>query len=60
MSARELHKSEPILSFLALTSADTPSFCQPAERALHDPTMVWMFFIGRFVMLIGTGDVIGQ
>ena len=45
MSAGKLYKSEPILCLLAPTGADAATFCQPAERALHDPPSGWMFLI---------------
>lgn len=47
MSTRELNKGKPILRFFAPTRTDTAPFCQPAERALHDPTAGWMFLLIR-------------
>jgi hypothetical protein len=45
MSARELNKGEPILWLFAPAGADTATFCQPAERALHNPTTGRVFFV---------------
>jgi hypothetical protein len=54
MSARELNKGEPILRLFAPAGADTATFCQPAEGALHDPTtgrlfmVIWYWLWQRF------------
>ena len=45
MSARELNEGKPVLRIFAPASADTAAFCQPAKRALHDPTTGWMLLI---------------
>jgi hypothetical protein len=63
MSARELNKGEPILRLFAPAGADTATFCQPAERALHDPTtgrvfmVIWYWLWQRFASAPTVADV---
>jgi hypothetical protein len=38
MRTSELHKSQPILTFLAPTSANAASLCQPTQSPFHNPT----------------------
>ena len=63
MSTRELNKGEPILRLFAPAGADTATFCQPAERALHDPTtgrvfmVIWYWLGQRFASAPAVADV---
>ncbi len=47
MRTSKLHKGQPILAFLAPSSANTASFGQPTKRPFHDPTPCWMFLFFR-------------
>ena len=45
MSTSKLYKGQPILTFLAPTSANTASFCQPTQSSFDDPTTRWILLV---------------
>lgn len=45
MRTSELHKGQPIITFLAPTSANATSFRQPTQSSLNDPTTRRIFFV---------------
>ena len=60
MRTSELHKSQPILAFLAPSGANTTPFCQPTKRPFHDPTscgMLLRFRNGRWQRFATTPPV---
>ena len=63
MSARELNKGEPIVRLFAPAGADATLFCQPAKRALHNPTtgrvfmVIWYWLWQRFASASAVADV---